>query len=326
MADDLNDSTLADLRRARPDVGSLPAADGPEGQRTLAAVLRGAHARARRRKLVTVGAAAALVLGVVLGIGATRHATPTVPGATHLDLQTIAYKTQHATAHAEGQYVEYVQQTFGGVVTTPQIGSVAMWSDSSGWRTEMLDESGNPLLDISRQLDASGQFTRTIVNYKTQQYGEFTGATPPLFQAFMNDVAGADVAQQIQTDLANGTLTEVGQTTLNGQPALELQGSAPRMSPIEAIPFAGAALLAKVAGTPVATPALDAATYTLWVDPTTYLPMQRTVTTPYGTVTATIQWLPDNAANEALISAPIPTGFTQSDLVNTAVRAWSAAG
>ncbi len=58
-----------------------------------------------------------------------------------------------------------------------------------------------------------------------------------------------------------------------------------------------------------------ATTMTFWVDATTYLPVrivQVWASAPYsdGDVQMDMRWLPATPANKALLTAPIPAGFT----------------
>ena len=53
--------------------------------------------------------------------------------------------------------------------------------------------------------------------------------------------------------------------------------------------------------------------WTVWVDPTTYLPVQSVTTMPGGgSSESSFKWLTPVAANLTQLDAPIPTGFTES--------------
>ena len=53
-------------------------------------------------------------------------------------------------------------------------------------------------------------------------------------------------------------------------------------------------------------------TWTVWVDPTTYLPVQLVETAADGTTaTSSIEWLAPTSANLGQITSPIPSGFAE---------------
>jgi hypothetical protein len=116
-------------------------------------------------------------------------------------------------------------------------------------------------------------------------------------------------------------LTEVGQSDLNGAPAIELEGTGG--SGVNAPLIFNFAVRVTPGGTPPSTPpnvvksatslANSVTTVEWWVDPTTFLPMQEVVTTAPGfTITSTLNWLSPTAANLADLAAPIPAGFTET--------------
>jgi hypothetical protein len=56
----------------------------------------------------------------------------------------------------------------------------------------------------------------------------------------------------------------------------------------------------------------DAETETIWVDPATYLPVRMVSTSSvFVGVAYNIRWLPPTRTNLALLTVPIPAGFTQ---------------
>jgi hypothetical protein len=55
--------------------------------------------------------------------------------------------------------------------------------------------------------------------------------------------------------------------------------------------------------------------YTVWVNPSTYLPVQFSATndpSAGAAVYGSIEWLPADAQNRAQLVQPIPSGFTES--------------
>jgi len=96
----------------------------------------------------------------------------------------------------------------------------------------------------------------------------------------------------LRNALAHGKWSDLGTTTLDGQPAIEL---------VQHNPPAGKSLA-------------------VWVDPNTYRPIQETLTyttTDQGhsvdrTVTSTLEYLPPTPANLVQLNVTIPAGFTQT--------------
>lgn len=93
--------------------------------------------------------------------------------------------------------------------------------------------------------------------------------------------------QAIEQGMATGRYTVAGHTTLDGQPAIELVSTATSTGPH-----------------PVAM------TTTLWVNATTYLPIQST-STEHLTEHTVFTWLPATAANTSVLEVTEPPGFQQ---------------
>lgn len=149
---------------------------------------------------------------------------------------------------------------------------------------------------------AKGIRSEFMVNYLDQSWYETSdvpvSVTPPMVDA------GA-VAQAIREELNAGDLVVVSQhATINGQSAIELSGT---------IPFRVAAregLLSLSDGGGAGGP--ESVSFTIWIDPTTYLPLQRDVQLDGGaTDTSTMTWLPATNDNLIQLRGTIPAGFSQ---------------
>ena len=134
--------------------------------------------------------------------------------------------------------------------------------------------SGSPVVDAS-SVWTNGKFTGVVVDYTTQTWWPTTG---PILRRQTPQVASA-----IEQALQDGDLTNVGNAFINGQQTVELSA----------------------AGTS------NGGSYDIWVDPTTYLPVQVTETSSAGTLQTEFEWLPASQPNLALFNPRIPSGFAQ---------------
>jgi hypothetical protein len=131
--------------------------------------------------------------------------------------------------------------------------------------------------DGSPELDdshtaANGTTTGRVVDYQDHSWFPTSQKTPVPL--------ACDMVCQTQRNIANGFFNAVTKTTLDGVPALELSRTG--------------------------------SSSTLWVDPTSYLPIQAiTKLQSGGTDEATFTWLMATSSNLALLQAPIPAGFTE---------------
>ena len=135
-------------------------------------------------------------------------------------------------------------------------------------------------------LDQGGlQLSGTVmdVNHFRHLWGEWHAK---FVLGFTLDAAG------IRAEIANGQFKVVGSTELHGQKAVELETSVPPNS--EAPPHVTAARV--------------------WVDATTYLPVQQYLRMSNGQQDVTeYTFLPPTAANLAKLRPEIPAGYTRAD-------------
>ena len=123
--------------------------------------------------------------------------------------------------------------------------------------------------------------TNLVVNHFRHVWGVWHGQ---FVLGFPLDAAG------IRAEIANGQFTVVGPTVLNGQQAIELKINVPPSN--EAPPHTTAAKL--------------------WVDATTYLPMQQYCACPMGEQNVQdFTFLPPTAENLARLRPVIPAGYKQ---------------
>jgi hypothetical protein len=93
--------------------------------------------------------------------------------------------------------------------------------------------------------------------------------------------------QTIEHDLSTGNYTLGGRTTVDGQQALEL-----------------------VSTTTTAGPHRATKTTTLWVNATSYLPIQ-SLSVGHVSEHTTFAWMPDTSTSAAMLSVTVPAGFHQ---------------
>jgi hypothetical protein len=102
--------------------------------------------------------------------------------------------------------------------------------------------------------------------------------------------------QTIEYDVTTGQYTVAGHATVDGQPSLKLvsTGTSTGLHPVTTLT-------------------------TLWVNATTYLPIQSTSTGHLNTATI-FTWLPGTATNTAMLNVKIPSGFRQVATPPTGIR------
>ena len=297
---------------------SRHAAEVPSGTAARMAGLRDFHPNPYRYSgmrwaVPAVAATTVVSAGVLSGVLATSGAgsgpTRIVRGPVGpVDAQTVAYRTTAAVAAATGSEIEHLHVAYGA---GPRAKAVSeQWVYGSRWRSEQSTPDGTPLFGISEQ--ASGcQTTVRAVDYNARTWYEGPGGV--LMAGPDDRFAQSDVADQIRQELADGQLRSVGPTELAGQPALELNGvlsgDFEMGLPAGCTPTASQApLINKVKNAPP----WD---YTVWVNPSTYLPVQFSATNDPGAgagVYGTIDWLPADTENLGQLVQPIPSGFTES--------------
>jgi hypothetical protein len=310
----LDDDLLAALRAARPDPGYQPSATSPQAQAMLARVLKSADDPAARRHrlahrrwrrtLVLAGlpALAVTVAAAVLAISLTSPARQSaaanlraaVLDAFERDGGDIIYTMrtiQVLRGPAENQQI----WTYPAVPTAGQQIRVRLFQWHSGEPvedTESVYEAGPQSDRITQSTTSGPRFAEiTDVEYATRTWSRLLSSTPLVASSLDPD--------KIRQQIANGGFTVVGTVRLQGRPAVELTWSR-RLGP------------ARIG---------MAVTTGLWVDPRTYMPL-RSITTQWAgpsghrralfTDTANYRVLEPTRANLALLTPPIPVGFTRT--------------
>ncbi|MHB1929592.1 MAG: hypothetical protein ACYDEN_06220 [Acidimicrobiales bacterium] len=252
-------------------------------------------------------AAAVAVVVVLVGTNAIGggNARPRLISA-----RTVAYRAIAALDRTSGARIEYVH-------TVSDSGTFNQWSYGDSTHGQILDANGTLMFDGSATV-SNGATTSLTVNYANHTWTVVSGKASPW--------AGHDESSLIRHELAVGRLRLIGYPIVNGHRTLEVFGtfsSMPAGAAALTVPSLGAASIAKPSlnnggGGPAAVrAALRAAgvlplTLTLWIDPSTYLPVQSVATGANGKTlsTSTILWLTPDTGNLAQLHASIPPGFT----------------
>jgi hypothetical protein len=276
-------------------------------------------ARRRRKRLalrsLSAGAAA-------LVAGAAALAVTVVPGVTGggrpaLDTAYVIKNVSSALSAAEPGTIAQMTVTTSGPAL-PGVKSTATtaeeWSNGSEWRSVTYSSPGHPAYDEGFS-PTSGY---TLVSYPTKTWARQPGLGQPTAPAFGAPPAKRDcgpaigafpvlfrlglpatstsasslpttVSTALRTAVSCGSLTVAGRQTVDGTDAIKLTSRA---------------------GSPI--------TETIWVSPSTYLPVRVVVRSPFGTPgfqqTADFTWLPPTGQNLAKLAVPIPAGFRQVSL------------
>jgi hypothetical protein len=260
--------------------------------------------RGRRRRIVTRAGAASAVAAV-----AAASAVVVSHGTTGASRDSGVYTTAFVVRH--------VESALGAATGADEIaylhaadGSRDLWlydgPQGQSARTEIFSPAGQLGTEVGHTVTPAGLDTTTAVLFTTKTWWQLSVQEPapqppqPSCDAFsglmsLNDSL-ADVTANIREALACGTLAYEGTQYVDGIDALKLVSvQTARLSP--ATDAAGATV-----------------TRTLWVDPDTYLPVRMATTTTSPEIlgmTWEIQWLPPTSANLALLTVPIPPGFTR---------------
>lgn len=280
--DEHNRRHLAASERA----DSRPAETRPSGAR---------HGRRARRSLLAgigaIAAAAALVAGVAASQvgGDDRPETDATPGPgteTGEDLGArIIAATEEATADS---LVHVVQDNVTGY-------DREFWSDeTTGLARDLsLGDDGAPDYDTGPQTPPSpdqappvtaAPVTVRTVDHCLRQYADGTEPAPP----------ARNEARWIRVNLTNGRLVEDGTETVDGRELIRLRQVPPEDDGFE---YEG--------------PAEDTV---VLIDPETYRPVSlRSYPGSDAEYVQTFEYLPRTEQNLALLSPPVPDGFTQVD-------------
>jgi hypothetical protein len=276
--------------------------------------------RRRRRRL----ALRSLTGGVaVLAAGAAALAVLVLPrvngtGQQAVDAAYVVKSVSNAlTTAAPGTIAQMTITTIGG---PGQATSAEEWSNGEQWRSVTYSSSGHPVYDEGHST-TSGY---TLVSYPTKTWarqtalglpyapisgsppsgkhgcGQALGAFPVLFRLGLPGTSTSasslptTVAAALHTAVSCGSLAVTGHQTINGTDTIKLT-SRP------------GSLISE----------------TIWVDPSTYLPVRVTVQSAAGysptRQTADFTWLPPTAQNIAKLAVPIPAGFRKVPLLQAIV-------
>jgi hypothetical protein len=293
------------------------------GVRADPALVRHAARRYRRRRLAARGAIAAgtaAAAAAAVAISVLPGPSP-APGAVHAtDVAFIVRHVQRALANHD-DYLQYTRTapTFSAGYVGPSpaaTGYLYAWSYRGQSRTvtasaakagkgRPLDESGTVVVRAAHGMTTTA-FVEVVYGRKTWFRECYTGRTPR-----SDPNSASSWAAQVRRDLSSGTFVVAGHQRVGGVDAIKLveKSNTPIVS---------------VSGKRFRMPSL-----TLWVDPTTYLPVRVTTMwfstlagkTPLNapvTQLASIEvlgtdfrWLPPTAANLANLNITIPRGFRQ---------------
>jgi hypothetical protein len=289
--DELESQLRSTLARAAADF------ENP-GQARLRLLQRDYHPRRGNRRLaagITTGAA--LVVGLVAVIAAVAHGPATK--TTSLAVPALRTRLLAAIDTASGDilYAHGGPAPGGGTWQSPAypqpgqkvhirilgLGSGGVIFKDGEYSFTM--PSGNPANNFTSNLDQGGlQLSGTVmdVNHFRHLWGEWHSK---FILGFTLDAAG------IRAEIANGQFKVLGSTELHGQRAVELKINVPPNN--EAPPHV--------------------TTARLWVDATTYLPLQQFLRMSNGEQNITdYTFLPPTAENLAKLRPEIPAGYTRA--------------
>lgn len=272
--------------------------------------------RTRRRTTRTVavtGTAVVAAAGTAVGLGAAGSGTNTI--AT----ETTAYVVSHAnSALSSVNKIAYTDTRYTlGSASSRNYDSGPAWVYKGRSRYTVLTSGGKRYFDAGDTL-TSYEDVELAVNYPDrtwhrQELREKIPPTPNLCSSrgrVLLVLEGPNLISQfkaeIESGLRCGVFTVAGRQRVGGIDALKLVAQIPLSS--------------------LKTPWM---TQTLWIDPSTFLPVQTQLNThghmftfipgspspnkedPVRLVTTRFTWLPPTKHNLALLTPPIPQGFRQ---------------
>jgi hypothetical protein len=273
--------------------------------------------RRRRRRLARrslTGAAVALTAG---GVALAVAVVPSQPrNGIELTADVVKHVNSALTAADPGDIAQMTVTTSSAAAYGGKTAATAEeWSYGDQWRSVTYSSPGHPLYDEGATA-SSRSSVYTLVNYSTRTWtrqsglgrpaaplplsvsgnsgphgcGPAVAALPLLFRFGLPGIGlpastlPSTVARSLRTAVSCGTLTVAGRQRVDGVEAIELT-SRPDSFISE----------------------------TIWVSPSTYLPVRVVVRSGPGTPviqqTADITWLPPTAQNLAKLTVPIPAGF-----------------
>jgi len=296
MTMDLEDQLRLDMERATRDI-RVPGGLSLKADR---------HRRKRQttlRMATAVATATALVGGVAIAGVAGDFGSAPASRTARLTAYVISHVQRALAPAAVDNLVGSVRETYppgttlelvpggmnaqvGGSSTVSgwSVAYTVVWAHQSTTRISAYTKSGQPVFSAELTHRKSGA-TETAV-----MYGNSTWWTAPVQThkpagpvgcvqggaVYLRPGPGGGWPGFIRSQLACGAYTVVGHPVIGGINAIKLTGS-------------------------------TAGSITLWVDPTTYRPIQMTA----GWVHSAFQWLPATPANLAQLQVSVPAGFQQ---------------
>jgi hypothetical protein len=301
----VDDDLLTALRAARPDPGDQPSAASPEATAMLARILetsRDPVPRVTRHRLLRTGlpAAAAVAAAVIVVVALISSSGP---GAIHPTVPSMRTAVLDALVRDSGDIVcstRTIQGGKGPVVTQHAWTYPAFPVAGQQVRFRLFQFSnGVPVEDTESIYVADTASTQlslpTTQGPRTAEIIDVEYATRTWSRQQSSSVllAGSLSPSLIRDQIASGRFTVIGPVELEGRQAVELTWSRSQ-GPLTV-------------------------TTTLWVDARTYQPLRSVTTTRaprqdvlLETDTTQYQVLPATPANLALLTPPIPPGFTRT--------------
>ena len=251
------------------------------------------HHQVRRRTTMAATGCAAAVAGAAVGVVVTA-----APAAKPVNVTTASLAAHITSALSTTNLMAKVDyQTTSGL-------RLEEWSYGKQIRITSSCDSGKPLMDESANLTGLSKTTgladvhSLTVDYSRSTWSNGTGIAPmtsatcgnnhgPETVAILLDPQPASIQSSVKEAVKVGAFKVIGHQQINGKDTIALQLGA-QTGP------------------------------SLWIDPSTYLPVRWTlpsVTGPHGATlheTADYAWLPVTAANLANLSVTIPKGFHQT--------------
>ncbi len=263
-------------------------------------VQRRRRQRLAQRSVTAVAALAACAVAVVVvALPGAHHNTPR-PAPT-IDAANVTKRVASALSTTGPAEIAQMTVTTNGLIGTT---TAQEWSYGSQWRSIVSSSAGQPLYE---QGGTSSVYTVVIFSARTWSRqsglggsgtpvpgpdgcGQLAGALSSLFRLGAPQIgvpAGsppASVVKLLRTAISCGSLTVVGHQRVDGIEATELTSGPDSLI-----------------------------SETIWVSPTTYLPVRVALRlssgSPVSQQTADITWLQPTAQNLAKLTVPIPAGF-----------------
>jgi hypothetical protein len=309
--------------------------DGVDVPAGLAARTRRRH-RQRRTKIgwLAAGTAVVAATAVMAATAAASQVSPARPSASQtIKAQTTARvisRIERAIAKtAATQPVGYVRQTnWGAYLNTfvpfphphnVQVKVTTSWSRGQRKRAESFTPGGRLVLGM--ETTTASRTSRSVwINYPDRVWWTTTTRTSPLKpDCFLNvsNWTPAQWAAQVRKLLSCGTVSVQGHQRVDGVNAIELKLHARQVRYcVVQLPPARGTQLPPARGTRRVSSkrhcelGFKGWNGTLWVDPSTYLPVRLQ---PFAAMSSgerlDFRWLPPTAANLAKLHQIIPPGF-----------------